>query len=448
MFGIRFTLDWSRRNRRPKSKPARCRPVLLELERRLLPSTINEFALPPSLTHDLDAQAHIAAGADGNLWFSDPVIGIGRVTLQGSVTEFPDFFANTALTAGPDGSIWYGTPGGQLGRITPDGSITHFPIPDPLSFDVHFVRDITAGPDGNTWYVDTPYLDNPHIARITPDAQTTQFTLPPDPISVENRLPQGITAGPDGNLYFTEREFAGEFVGRITPDGQITLTNIPGGPSIITGPDGNIWTGTSRFDDQGNLNIFFEKITQDGAVTEFQLPSGDFVTDLTAGPDGNIWFTEARANQIGMITPDGQVTEYALPTPNSTPAGITAGPDGNIWFTELGSRQIGEFVLNDGGSGAAAAPAKSAPLAQAVHSAAVDSVFGDTRPDRLTPSAANQRASATTVDAVLAASRPEAVTESTGPERVEASSLSHLHQGHQAGTGDVAGLADPLTAYA
>jgi hypothetical protein len=31
-----------------------------------------------------------------------------------------------------------------------------------------------------------------------------------------------------------------------------------------------------------------------------------------------------------VITPDGQITEYQVPTPNSQPAGITAGPDGNI----------------------------------------------------------------------------------------------------------------------
>jgi virginiamycin B lyase len=51
---------------------------------------------------------------------------------------------------------------------------------------------------------------------------------------------------------------------------------------------------------------------------------------ITVGPDGNLWFTEANVNQIGLITTDGTVTEFALPTQASQPAGITAGPDGNL----------------------------------------------------------------------------------------------------------------------
>jgi hypothetical protein len=165
-----------------------------------------------------------------------------------------------------------------------------------------------------------------------------------------------------------------------------------------------------------------------------------------AEPDPrSVWFTEPDANQIGVITPDGQITEYPLPTPNSKPAGITAGPDGNIWFTELGSDRIGEFVLNHGGPGGGAAPAESAPLAQAFRSAAVDALFASAQPDPLRPVIVNQQPALAAVDAAFAASPPEAVTVPTGPQlRVEAGSLSHLHQRDPAVTHDVAGLTDPL----
>jgi hypothetical protein len=34
---------------------------------------------------------------------------------------------------------------------------------------------------------------------------------------------------------------------------------------------------------------------------------------ITTGPDGALWFTERGGNQIGRITPSGQVREFPLP---------------------------------------------------------------------------------------------------------------------------------------
>jgi len=50
------------------------------------------------------------------------------------------------------------------------------------------------------------------------------------------------------------------------------------------------------------------------------------------GPDKALWFTEFIAGKIGRITTTGTITEYNIPTPDSTPRGITAGPDGALWF--------------------------------------------------------------------------------------------------------------------
>jgi hypothetical protein len=151
---------------------------------------------------------------------------------------------------------------------------------------------------------------------------------------------------------------------------------------------------------------------------------------------------------VARITPDGQTTDYQLPI--DTGKGITTGPDGNIWVTgfnhTLNRGVIGQLVLNDGGSGAGAAPAKSAPLAHAVRSAAVDAVFTSAQPDPLKPVVVNQQPAVAAVDAVFSTSRPEAVTVPTGPQlQVEAGNLSHLHQGDRAVTRDLAGLIDPLT---
>src|SRR5438045_1124707 len=68
------------------------------------------------------------------------------------------------------------------------------------------------------------------------------------PIPIPNSAPNGITAGPDGNVWFTGAAGTNSRIGKITPDGAVTLFTIspffPEGNEvwgITTGPDGNLW---------------------------------------------------------------------------------------------------------------------------------------------------------------------------------------------------------------
>jgi virginiamycin B lyase len=90
------------------------------------------------------------------------------------------------------------------------------------------------------------------------------------------------------------------------------------------------------------------RITPNGIISEFDIPTPDSgPRALAAGPDGNIWFSEFKASKIGRITPDGAITEFSLPRPSSGPGDITAGADGAMWFVEL-SGQI-DGLTSDGG---------------------------------------------------------------------------------------------------
>jgi streptogramin lyase len=75
-----------------------------------------------------------------------------------------------------------------------------------------------------------------------------------------------------------------------------------------------------------------------GTITEYPIPTANSTPRaITAGPDGRLWFTEYYASKIGRITTDGQIgagDEIATPTPFASPSGITLGPDGNLWFSE------------------------------------------------------------------------------------------------------------------
>ncbi len=80
-----------------------------------------------------------------------------------------------------------------------------------------------------------------------------------------------------------------------------------------------------------------------GEITEYPVASGGGLNRITTGPDGNLWFTESGIGKIGRMTPatsatPGVVTEFTIPTPDSSPIDITTGPDGALWFTEFAGR--------------------------------------------------------------------------------------------------------------
>src|SRR4051794_19241783 len=76
-----------------------------------------------------------------------------------------------------------------------------------------------------------------------------------------------------------------------------------------------------------------------GTITEYTIPTiNSTPRGIVAGPDGRLWFTEYAGNKVGRITTTGQIgvgDEITMPTANVSPSGITAGPDGNLWFTEF-----------------------------------------------------------------------------------------------------------------
>ena len=104
----------------------------------------------------------IAAGPDGNLWFTErtgPVGYAGQMARINPtthvVTEFTAGITGDTepdgVTAGPDGNVWFTEEAGnRIGRITPSGTITEFPIPTADSQPVAIV----TGSDGNLWFAE------------------------------------------------------------------------------------------------------------------------------------------------------------------------------------------------------------------------------------------------------------------------------------------------------
>ena len=88
-----------------------------------------------------------------------------------AITEFTIPTANSkpyGIAAGPDGNLWFTDNGaGQIGTINPTThAITEYPIP----YTNTNPYGITAGPDGNLWFADyarTRSVSTPLTARIS-----------------------------------------------------------------------------------------------------------------------------------------------------------------------------------------------------------------------------------------------------------------------------------------
>jgi streptogramin lyase len=145
-----------------------------------------------------------------------------------------------------------------------------------------------------------------------------------------------MATGSDNNVWFTETNAAR--VGKITPNGVVTEYPIPSGSmgsDIVAGASGTLW-----FLDGAAIG----KVTTTGQITEFPVAlSPSSVAGIAYGSDANLWFTDLNANKIGKMTPTGTVTEYALPHNFESPYDIAAGPDGNLWYSN-GVGNVGKIT--------------------------------------------------------------------------------------------------------
>lgn len=336
------------------SRRARYAPRVEFLESRRLLTTINEFTVPTTG----GPPNGITGGPDGNVWFTDDNGNIGRVTPDGHITEFPiqpnPKYAShpDGITTGADQNLWFaesgpfsGTTHNHIGRMSPEGvllndyEIATFPSTP---------RGVATGSDGNVWFTE---YDSNSIGRIKPDGTIDEFPIP----GSENE-PLSIAEGPDGNLWFTTNN--SESVWKITTNGAITQYpwNDYTYDIVAAGLDGSVW-----FTNGGSRLARIAPTT--GIVTEVPLPARVFPTRLTNGPDFNLWFTDRGNNQLDRLTPAGDLTRFAFPTPQSNTSPLTTGPDGNIWFGEgsfTGSK-IAQLVLDAPGTAPDLALSGSAP---------------------------------------------------------------------------------------
>ncbi|MBV8749948.1 MAG: hypothetical protein JO103_09560, partial [Candidatus Eremiobacteraeota bacterium] len=238
------------------------------------------------------------------------------------------------IAAGSDGNMWFTEqPGNAIARITPAGVVTEFPVPTPNAFDTAgALNHIIGASDGNLWFTESGNNVN-KIAKSTTTGVITEFSTLFAPPPQDN--PAGLVDRGDGNIWYVAHGSAR--VGYVSYNGsQAGETSVPtasAGPfGIATAADGNLYYTEQSVDKIGRVHDLFT--TQ----TEISLTANSLPQDIVRGPDGNLWFTENGRGNIGRLSPNSfSVTgEFPTATQQAAPWSITVGQDGALWFTEQG----------------------------------------------------------------------------------------------------------------
>ena len=287
--GYRRQLERSAAARR-----AGIRFVLETCEQRLLLSGDGITSYPTGENTGGDWPTVLVRAPDGDLWFKGTYGQIGKMTEDGQSTVYD--YGTSGMTVGPDGNIWFGTnvmfsDVNYLAKVTPDGMVSQIKMPDGMS-----AYALATDRAGNIWFTE----ENPDvIGRYSVDGTFSQFTLPSG-----NHIfwRESMTADSNGDVWFTRSTGSGQSEGmidRITPNGEVTEYPIAEGfvnfMGLTTGPDGNLWFTLEDANASGD-GFAVGKLTPQGTVSLFPidgLPGG-----ITTGPDGAIWFTSRELGEV------------------------------------------------------------------------------------------------------------------------------------------------------
>jgi virginiamycin B lyase len=257
----------------------------------------------------INMQAAPLASADANATFTEYPI---KTTSNPRVQD---------IAKGDTGSDFWFTEFGanRLGRITTQGAITEYLLP----LDNYDPYGIANGPGDSMWFsygptgINAPLFAPGYLGYITPaNGNITLYQLPDTLVTIVNAL--AVVRGPDDALWFLNGTTTGKLLGRMTPDGNLTMYDLNGvyaSYTITVGSDKAFWFDVEARDFSGNG---VGRFTTDGDYTLYSMPNA-FISDIAAGTENDIWFTIRSSNLIGRITTNGQLTQYTLPkdvTPN------------------------------------------------------------------------------------------------------------------------------------
>jgi len=288
-----------------------------------------EYPVPSgNATNSRFGPGSLAVGSDGAIWFIDDT-AIGRVTMSGTVTEYPINATPYGIVSGSDGALWFTESGPAVARLTTGGTLQAYT-------NASYGQAIASGADGSLWFLSQTSPQT--LGRLTTGGSQSfvPLQLPSGSYGVSAAL---FVTGSDGNFWSSGGQGN---IARITPSGVVTLFPLPtaiDAPIAITsGSDGALWVATS---------FSIARVTTSGTVTgSYPIASSAFASSYQLGQttDGALWYPglgTGSSATIGRLDAAGNAATFVLPNsqpkpPSYTtaqPTGFVAGPDGNLWYT-------------------------------------------------------------------------------------------------------------------
>jgi virginiamycin B lyase len=267
-----------------------------------------------------DAPIAIAAGTDGNIWFTiDHADAIGRLR-NGRIERLPTSGRNIepiGLAVAADGSAWYTDIAARaIARISGAGEIARFVLDTPI---VRLGR-LAIAPDGAAWFADpTGY----GMTRLK-DGVFTRY-----PIESARGGPYGVAVTADGNIWATLQ--SGNQLLQLAVDGTARTFDLPHGGAVPTdiaaGSDGSVWFLQFRANRIGRL--------KNGEFSDVEAaPENAGLSGIAVAPNGDVWFGMMRRASLGRLR-NGRIAIFALPRDNARPFSVAVDRDGNVWYADI-----------------------------------------------------------------------------------------------------------------
>jgi len=272
------------------------------------------------LKTEIETNNKIAAGPDGNVWFTLPGKKVGMITPAGIVQEFElNKIENTiGIAAGPEGRIW----------VVATGKATSFLPANPTGTEQDFESalinaepNIVLGPDGLFWVA-----SNNRVAKFAPanfNGTITEVELNGELAPKDIDVAGSLIAISDNNVEAVTE--AGRIV-TFTTAGVQKDVKIPGSSQGVAGaPTGQIaYTAAGAKPEQCGL------ITPPAPASAFELLGDPF--GAAYGADQAFWIVQFAKGQLTRLAADGQ-TSVLGGLPVESARQITAGPSGTLWVT-------------------------------------------------------------------------------------------------------------------
>lgn len=256
----------------------------------------------------------VAVGGEGTVWctltHADALV---RLDVDGQQELLPLEVGScpTVMAAGPDGDVWFSRSDAAIGRIDADRTVTTAPLPGHGS-----PYGICVAPDGIVWY--TKPADD-LIGCVRPDGQVDEVDLP------RGSMPSLITAGPDGLIWCTLNQLHAVAVasGRGV---EVLATPTPSAAPVgISASDRGVWFTEIEAGQVG-------RVGGGGAIVEHRLPNRSSRPHAVAATeDGGCWVTLWASASVARLDDDGRVVAEVSFTGADEPHGLALGPDGEVW---------------------------------------------------------------------------------------------------------------------